>query len=260
MPTKATIPLSPTTLSILFNDWIALREIMAKITLTRKQSQNATKKDTSFSLLTETQIHDGFYGPYHALIRAFSQAYALISKLRTHLTITQDENIKALLKTSDLNLPKAVKTEINAATLDKLQRKIDELVKEHFKKWEEQIIRWREQLIMQLTMHEIALSDFEIEDLSQPETLSEMLERFIELKLTPPKIKGDAYSFSDFLRCKAILVIHSAFNRQHESRSIEEIQKITKLFKNDFKQMDVEQEQLIDKIHRDLEETTKELF
>ncbi|OGT48049.1 MAG: hypothetical protein A3F17_00370 [Gammaproteobacteria bacterium RIFCSPHIGHO2_12_FULL_41_15] len=263
MSTKSTIPLSPTTLQVLFNDWLALHEIMAEITQTRKQKQlqyQAENPISPFTLLTATQIHDGFYGPYHGFIRSFGHAYALISKLRTHLTTTQDENIKTHIKDSDLNLPERIKIDTNAAALDKLQRTLDDLARKHFPQWQECVIRWREQLIMQLTLHDITLSDLEIEDLSHPETLSEMLDRFTELKLTPPKVKGDAYTFSDFFRCKAILSIHSAYHRQHKSYEMEEILKIVNKFKNDFKQIDKEQKQLLDATEKDIEAILQPLY
>lgn len=253
------LKLSPTTLKILINEWPALREIMAEITTTRKQRQVQNPNDTLFVLLTDEQVHNAFFGPYHGLVQTLAEAYVLISKLRTHLTISQDENIKGFIKSTQIDLPESIKTDINAASLDKLQYQLDKIAREHFAQWQEQEINWRQQVIMQLTMNEVNLSDLEINELTQPETLSEVLNLFTDLNLEPPKLKTDYYTFSDFLHCKAIICIHSALSRQHKPHSMEEIEKPLKRLKNDFKQINNEQNELLKAVKRDTDGIIKEL-
>jgi hypothetical protein len=246
----------PSTAKLLMTNWMALREIMAKITQTRKEKQEGNTPDLTH-LITDKQIFNAFYGPYHPLIQKLTKSYALINRIRTYFVITQDDNIKPHIQKENIELPKNINTDINAASLDKIQKQLDVVAKTHFQQWEENVNNWGHQFVMQLTLNEINLSEHEIENFSAAETLSELLDQFTDLSLELPLKKNERYSFTDYFQLKSILCIQSALSRQHKPHDKNEIDTILKNFKRDFKQITQEENNLITQFNQEVDALLK---
>ncbi len=244
-----------TSSKILINDWPAMREIIAKTasTLKQKQETDVSSIDNLMSLVTDVQLNDATDGPYHTFINKLLWGYSIISKLRLRIIITSDDNLKPHIRDNTVDLPENIKKDVNAASLDKMQRQLDELAKTQFQQWQELVTSWEQQLVMQLTMNDVNLSELEIEQISKQETLSEILNLFNDLHLEPPRVKGDRIYFSDYLKLKTMLCIHSAFSRQHKPHAMIDIQKSLKLLKNDFKQVSQQEKELIETQHQEID-------
>lgn len=239
------IPL--TTAKALLNDWQALRDIIAQIMCTQKEKQEKVNEDSAylFKLLSDRQIDDAFHGPFHPLIHHLTQAYSLITQIRTRLIITQDDNLKSRAQDSGFDLPENLNKEINAAALDKKQRELDEAARHQFQQWQELMGKWQQNFVMQMTTNDIALSEAEIDEMQQTEPVSELTDRFTDLKLEAPKMKKQNYTLSDYLNLKIILIVHSALSRQHITHIDEELQKLLKQLKPHFKALSQEEDELI---------------
>lgn len=239
------IPL--TTGKALLNDWQALRNIIAQITCTQKEKQEKVNEDSAhfFKLLSDTQIDDAFHGPFHPLIHHLTHAYSLITQIRTRLIVTQDDNLKSRVQDSGFDLPEGLNKEINAASLDKKQRELDEAARHQFQQWRELIGKWQQNFVMQITTSGITLSEGEINEIQQTEPVSELINRFTDLKLEAPKMKKQNYTLNDYLNLKIILIVHSALSRQHITNIDAELQKLLKQLKPHFKTLSQEENELI---------------
>ncbi len=240
------------TAKALINDWQALRNIIEQISRTPKEQLDNNDPDALLKILSDTQIEDAFRGPLHPLIHQLTHAYSLISEIKTRLIITQDDNLKPHVQDSGFNLPDDLNKEINAAALDKKQRELDEAARHHHQQWQTLITTWQENLMKKITDNDLALSETEIHEMQQVEPLSELINRFTDLKLTLPKMKKKAYGLSDYFMLKVILCIHTALGRQHVANIDEELQKRLKKLKEDFKTITKEEMTLIEQQHTDI--------
>lgn len=236
-----------TTAKALMNDWQALRDIVAKITCTQKQKQEKANEDSAylFKLLSDTQIDDAFHGPFHPLVHQLTHAYSTITQIRTRLIVTQDDNLKSRVQDTGFNFPEDLNKEMNAAALDKKQRELDEAARHQFQQWQELMGKWQQNFVMQITTNGIALSEGEIDEMQQTEPVSELMARFIDLKIEAPKMKSQNYGLGDYLNLKIILIIHSALSRQHITHIDEQLQKLLKQLKTHFKALTQEESELI---------------
>jgi len=245
-----------TTSKVIINDWLAIREIMADIATTCKEKQETEvgSHENLMTLLSDIQFSDAFTGPFHPFIKKLLASYALICKLRLYLITTQDDNIKPHISEPINDFPPNINTDINVASLDKIQRQLDETARSQFQQWKEKAKEWQDQLILQLTVHEANLSELEIEAISTQETLSELLNQFTDLHLELPKIKDDKYKFTDYFKLKVILCLHSALSRQHKAHETNDIQIFIKKLKSDFKQIGQQEQGLIKAQGKEIDE------
>lgn len=239
----------------LINDWLALRDIIAKISCTQKEAQEKVNEKPTWLLevLDDTRINDAFHGPFHPLIAELVAGYIVISKIRARLVITQDDNLKPHVQNADFDLPQDLTKDINAAALDKKQRALDEAARHAWQQWQELIGSWQQNLLMQIGMNEVSLSDAEISEMQQIEPLSELMDRFTELKLELPKMKKPHYQFADYFHLKLVLCIHSALSRQHVVSVDEEIAKVLKKLKPELKKITQQEGELVQQQKTDIE-------
>lgn len=239
------------TAKMLINDWTALREIVGQVTLTRKAQH---QPQDSSSLLTDINLQDATQGPLSKWLKVLSAKYALLTRIKTQNVITNDDALKPHILDRGMDIPTLNNPDINAAAVEKLQLQLDELARKQFSEWQTKIKEWQEMLVMQLMMHEVQLSELEIETFSYFETISELLEQFSEFKLEPPKFKGEYYNFSDYFKLKIILGAHSAWNRQHQAHNADAIDKLLKEFKSDLKDLSQQEAEFNTRFAKEIEQ------
>ncbi len=93
--------------------------------------------------------------------------------------------------------------------------------------------------------------------MQQVEPLSELIDRFTELKLELPKTKKPTYHFSDYLILKLTLCVHSALSRQHVANPEEALQKVLKTLKANFKIIKQTESELIQQQNNRIEALMK---
>jgi len=241
----------PTSAQLIINEWLGLREVLSQITTPIQDKQNDVPH-----LLSETQISDGFHGPFHPMISQIFSLYATIGKMKVRQIIIQDDNIKPHIRELNTNLSDDINLDLNVAALDKTLKQLDSLAKKQLQEWQENIDHWQQQLVMQLTFGGINLSELEIKELSQLDPLYVLVNRFTHLHLELPKTNSEHYTFAEYFKLKAILCVHSALSRQFKPHGMPEIEKILKNIKTEFDDIEEKAAELIET----QEQATQELM
>ena len=233
-----------TNAKILINEWKALRELVLGATSTPEASEPA--------LLTDRQINDALFGPFHPFFQQKLSSYATLAKARLLFAIAQDEALKNQSPESIRGLEKITLSEV-----DKIQGELDELSKQHYETWQAHLKNWNQKLLLSLTANDLSLSEIEIQEFQNQEPLSELFDRFTDLHLDMPT--WEPMGFQQYLQLKAHLAIHSCLSRQHQPHETTEIQKRLKKLKKDFDHISAEEKKLIESQKRDTQKIIEPL-
>lgn len=201
-------------------------------------------------LVTDQQLADALNGPLQFFFKTKLSAFATIAKVRLMLTMSNED----VFKENQLAYTESELQSISTNTLDSLQKSLVEQTKNHHQQWQEAFRHWKKNLLINLTAHDLALTELEINSFQEQETLSALLNRFIDLHLEYEK--PEQYDASNYLRLKTQLIIHSSLSRRHEPHEAHEIHQFFKKLKKDFKMINEEAKELV----RRQEAETKDLI
>jgi hypothetical protein len=235
-----------TSLKILLNDWIAMRQIIHSTGISAHHDQSMlTENDPSLSLLSDEAIFNAFQGPYHELVNSLAKAYALLTKLRAYTVVTQDENLKTHIKQPETLLDKRFNSAVNAAQLDKIQLELDQLAQTLFKEWHDHLGQAQSQILLQLMSDDIALNEYETQMLTTNQTVSDLECDINERQLKMIKRKASHYSFREYVHAQLLICLHSALARQLKPHSSPDLDKQMKRFQAVFKELDQTQKKCV---------------
>lgn len=235
-----------TSLKILLNDWIAMRQIIHSTGISAHHAQSMlTENDPSLSLLSDDAIFNAFQGPYHDLVNALAKAYALLTKLRAYTVVTQDENIKTHVKQPESLLDKRFNSAVNAAQLDKIQMELDQLAQTLFKEWQDHLSQAQSQILLQLMSEDIALNEYETQMLMTNQTVSDLERDINERQLKMTKRKASYYSFREYIHAQLLLCLHSALARLLKPHADTDLEKQLRRFQSVFKELDQTQKKCV---------------
>ena len=219
---------------VVLSNWQALAKLFVVRSTEIKDLANpfsAPAADEPLDILSDEQIAAVLAGPYAPFFRLKMAAYARIAQLKMELTIKEDELWQAANHESKVSAGQLEAT--STAELDTKLKQLSEQLDQHYQQWQHQMGIWQQDILMKLNMLDVGLSDLEIKEFKDEETLPELLARFTELSLDKPKMKSDQINFEAFFRLKATLLIHSSLSREHKPHATEDIQKILKQLKSE---------------------------
>lgn len=202
----------------LLADWSVISQCITEKTVWVKDTLGeANQASFNGPVLTDQQINDAYNGPFRAFFMPHLRAYASISTRLTAHNITSDESFKEseqdILKIFDISKNALEKTD--TASLTSLHNKLDAMTREHYAQWESAAAQWAESLLLTFQKEAFGLSDAEMHEFSINQPSSELNDRFIHLKIDPPKSSATHLDFPHYFILKTILGIHSALNRLH---------------------------------------------
>lgn len=245
---------------VLISDWPAIAKLIYKHTCLLKEggyNEESFESDPR-NVLSERQIKDALQGPYSACFLANLRSFARLARLKMALHIDKEDSLKDNLSSCDEALaidPKQLeKFSIDEAL--KLQEQFDEQVTYHCQQWEGQLFFWQMSLITAIRESGANITEMEADDFSAPEPVSELLARYNDLNVSPPKVRYPL-SFADYFRLKAYLIIHSALGRMHLPHEAKDIEKHMKHLKNTLHEIEKKEKDITEIQHDETEELLK---
>ena len=246
---------------VLLEDWTIIRDILVQKTKLAKElvhhNDDSSDNNSLKTLLSDRQINDALNGPYQSFFKQHLAAYASLA----HLTFALNISKGGVLKTKDFfgdidyGLSDALLTQRDFPQVKDAKGTLDSMVSEHLMLWESQIDSWNEMLLSTLAQNDFTLNDIELNDFQQNETISELNDRFIDIKVDLPKLKKEAFNFHQYFMMKLTLAIHSALSRLHQPNTTKDIhvvlnlcQKQLKEIRKTEKELDKEQQAEIDSL------------
>lgn len=218
---------------VLLSDWPPLAELILKHSTPLKAGGYQPDAASKNSVLSERAIFDAYQGPYHAFFKQIITAYAELARLRMALHIHNDDNLKENLTRPEAAAwpieEKKIK-DLSMDTLNVCRDALESCLIDHSQQWEGQLFLWQMQITGGLREAGLDINSHENNEFSAPEPLSELLERFMGLRITPPKFT-EPLGFAQYFKLKAHLLVVSTLSRQHlphESKDIEKFMKVLK--------------------------------
>lgn len=235
----------------LLSDWSVPADILREATARMKDIilSEETKLDPLLtSQINEQQINDAFDGPFQHFFKAHLHAYATIAKVESALTILKEEFFKESENTADtiFGLSPSFLGKIELSTLKQLREKCDALTKQHHADWKTHIQSWNEALLSECKKFNLQLSDMERQEMATNQTISELNDRFTDLKLPIPKLSKSTFDFNQYFTLKIILAIHSALARMQQPHSDKEVETQLKFYQPTLKSIGKTEKELIE--------------
>jgi hypothetical protein len=234
----------------LLSDWPVIREMMLAES---KQMKDAMQTGLETDPILETQINDqqmndALNGPFHHFFKTHLRAYASIAKVESALTIKKEELFKEseITVSTILGISNDFLEKIELSTVKQLREQCDQLSKQHLADWKAQDQNWKAMLLAEFQKNELKLSDIELQDFLVNQTISELHNRFIDFKITPPKLSKDAFDFTQYFTLKSALTIQSALARMQQPHAEKEIDLQLKKMSGIFKLIGKQEKELLD--------------
>jgi|GEM_PF-2039524 len=233
---------------LFINQWTALHELLLR------DPAHAEEKQTEPELVDDETLINAFNGPFSGFFRMALDQYRHISQKRFASHIANDEGlhgIDGLNKKLDLSDREA--KDISAAKLDKHQRALNTLLKEHYDAWVDFIRQARETLLDALKENGIPVAESETTEMYLKDNRVDIQTRLIDLKLEPFS-DTTVLNVADYLQFKATIAINNAFYKNQQPDEIAQMKQHLKRLKNTFTQLRNGEQQLLDQ-HKEAYQT-----
>ena len=229
------------------SDWQVLAGVIVQHTqLLEDVKKNGDKPPVIPNLLTDQHITDSLNGPYSAFVSQKMRAYAAIGRLKSEHIIQENELFKeGSSNPIESQLSPQFLSSYSLANLNAMQKQLNQLTAQHHSQWVDNHIQWNEAVAQALGNAGISLSEIEYNGLCDDEPISELLDRFIELKLELPKSRSNTDTFDGYLTLKAYLAVQSSLSRNQKSSTPDEVNKVLKSLKSLFNDMEKQQQKLL---------------
>lgn len=217
---------------VLLSDWPPLAELILKHSTPLKVGGYQSDTSPKHTVLSERAIFDAYQGPYHALFKPIIDAYAQLARIRMSLHINSDDNLKENLTRSDTTwaIDQKKLKDLSMDVINSCRDTLESRLTDHNQQWEGQLFLWQMQVTGALREAGLDINSHEGDEFSAPEPLSELLERFMSLAITPPKFT-EPLGFAQYFKLKAYLLVVNALSRQHLPHDTKDIEKFMKALK-----------------------------
>jgi len=224
---------------VLLQDWTVIRDmIIAKTKFVKEQIHADTDDQSAIgNLLTDIQLNNALNGPFQTFFKHHLAAYAKIAHVTMALSIFKGEVLKRkdFDGEVDYGIPETALTHHDFSTLKQARQSLDTMTQDHMMLLTSQIEAWSEILLTTLQQNDLPLNDIEIQNFLANETITEINERLIDLKIELPKLKKTDLNFTQYYQLKLTITIHSALSRMHQPNTNKEIQNILQHCKKSLK-------------------------
>lgn len=233
---------------VLISDWPTIAILIFKHScLLKEGGYNKQQFDASpTNVLSERQIQDALQGPYSAFFINKIKSFAILARLRMATHIDKEDSLKDNLSSLDKALeldPKKLES-FPADEVSKLQEEFNGLTNDHCQQWEGQLFFWQMSLTSAMRDSGVSITEMESDEFSECEPVSELLDRYNDLNLTPPKVDYPL-SFADYFRLKAFMTIQGALSRMHLPHDTKDIEKHMKALKSALNEIEKKEKELI---------------
>ena len=245
--TKKTQQIIDTYTRIAISGNSVLMDIIGKHTQTSRQKAESTDEGFATKILLTDQVNDILSGPYAQFIKHKLSAYSKVLRMKVVLQINTDDTFKLARKTNSLttDIPEKFLKKFDKAKLKEIDKSLDALCEQHYQQLIDFFNQAAQQLMQALRANNVEFNVLEIAEFSEQVPLRELLNRFTELNLTPPKNKNEDFSFCDYLKLRAHLAIHSSLSRQHQDNTPEAIKPYFKKLNSCFKKIRDDEQKLL---------------
>lgn len=233
----------------LLAQWSILSDLMHQQTIWVKETIQTQDQDSrGATLLHDRQINDALNGPFQAFFKQHLNAYRKISTIETALTLSKEDFFKESEPAVDITLgvPEEILSTMELSTLKELRDQLDDMTHAHFEEWFMHIQTWIETLLAVFSENKLTLSDLEIQDFSINQPLSELRDRFINLKIAIPPLSKSAFNFQQYFTLKITLAIQSALSRMQNPNTDKDIELALKSFLPALKTINESENELFD--------------
>jgi len=232
----------------MLSDWKVLAELMAQHAVSNA-SLDSTEgaKEEPLNLLSDQQISETLNGPLQGFFKQKIKSYTTVARIQVELSLDKEDSLKGhrVELEKSKKIPESILTNYTLTDLANVLKSMDELTLEQHNQWLEQCNNWVNYLIQKLAENQVALSEIEADELMRENTISELLDRYIELNIETPKINKAKMTLADYLLLKVYLAIHSFLSRLHKPHQDPDIMKVLKLLKRDFDTLRKQEKQLL---------------
>jgi hypothetical protein len=183
--------------------------------------------------LSDKQIFNALNGPYHVFFQQHFDALSRINRVILAQYLSKEEEIKKtdFEEALDLGVNKTL-LERDSHEINRLRDTLNDMVPTHLAEWEAHDHESSQKLLDALAENGVHLNDIEITQFQLNETISEIDDRFVDLKLSLPSQKKkkqaeqDVMRFAFYFQLKVVLAIQSALSRLHLPHEQADIQGI----------------------------------
>jgi hypothetical protein len=264
MVTERSLHFYSTQARILMAEWVILAKLIMAHSIPAKEKKVVSIEDLeSFDIenleninfgtseelphiMAEKNINIAMQGPFGAMLKEKMAVYAAISRVRLEIHVSKEELFKTKRTTpEEQRIPEKKLEKLSFSLLDELQNQLDELTQQHDQEWQEFIQSWTDALLAFFTQSQLTLTEREVKELKDEDIATELLPRFIEVGLKPPKPSYPQMSCTDYLQLKAFLTIQSALSRQHLPHDDAQIQQKLLGFKSELAKMQKQEQELL---------------
>lgn len=228
--------------------WTPISDLIRKLTAWIKETiQEKDQDQFTSSLLSDRQINDALNGPFQAFFKSHLATYVAIAKVETALIFSKEDFFKESEHELDMTfgVPEKLLTSMEISTLKNLRDQLDDITQNHYLAWETHIQAWIETLLDNFIKNDVQLSDLEIQDLLTNQPVSELHDRFINLKLTIPKLSKDHFNFQQYFTLKTTLAIQSTLGRTQQRGIQNDVEEVLKSFQATFKAIHASEKELL---------------
>ena len=232
----------------LLADWALISELISKKTAWIKETiQQTDDEQKNTRLLSERQLNDALNGPFQAFFKMHLNAYMQMTKLETALTIAKEEFFKDSEHPVDITfgIPESILTTTDLSSLKESREQLNQLTQKHHTELETTVQAWVQELLAAFEPNNVPLSKIEIEDFTANQPISELQDRFLNLKVTLPSLKKTDLDFQQYFRLKITLAIHSALHRMQLPNTDKDIEQALKTFQPILKTVGKAEEKLM---------------
>ncbi len=233
---------------VLISDWPIMAKLIFKHSHPLKEGgyKEANFKNNATNVLSERQIQDALQGPYSAFFLSQLKAFSIIARLTMVVKINKEDALKDNYTSLHPEFkidPKKIEN-FQSTEVTHIREAFDELTNNQCQQWEGKLFFWQMSVTGALKINGVNISEMELDEFNAPEPLSELLARYDNVNITPPKVTYPL-NFTDYFHLKAYLTVLSALSRQHLPHGEKEIEKHMKALKKPLKDIEKEQAELL---------------
>ncbi|MDF1653736.1 MAG: hypothetical protein P1U34_01380 [Coxiellaceae bacterium] len=234
----------PTYTRVMISDWSNIARFIIEHARLMKDKVNPDENQQNH-VPSETQVNDALNGPFNGFIHECISAFAKIARVRIeHTRKDSDFFISEATENNPSDIPERLLKQTSSAECDNLTKQLNDHVAGLVQQWRDAANHWVTQVQQQLMSQDLPLSEIEITELKDDEPLSDILDRYTELKVAQPKLPKDM-DFAVYYKLKATLAVHSVLSRQQKPHTPDDIEKLIKPLKKLFKMITDEQKQIL---------------
>lgn len=219
---------------VLLSDWKTICKLITKHSTPLKAGgyQEESFNQSPIHVLSDLQLKDALEGPYGYSLTQGIGAYTTVLRVRMATHIQTEDNLKDNFTplNPDMALDTKAIEKIPADEIIKIQENLGAVINDNNQQIEGQLFFWQMEISNALREAGLTFSELETEEMNAPEPLSELLDRYQAMSITPPKIKIPV-DFANYLTLKAYLMILGSLSRQQLSHTPKDIEKFIKALK-----------------------------